>query len=71
MIYEMTGHGSTIIYGKGSYEEDSSKSVVYSVVSAAEVNKVMIAIKEHDPESFVNEFMSERIGGKFYRIPED
>lgn len=71
MIYEMTGHGSTIIYGKGSYEEDSCKSVVYSVVSAAEVNKVMIAIKEHDPESFVNEFKSERIGGKFYRIPED
>lgn len=71
MIYEMTGHGSTIIYGKGSYEEDSSKSVVYSVVSAAEVNKVMNAIKENDPESFVNEFKSERIGGKFYRIPED
>ena len=71
MIYEMTGHGSTIIYGKGSYEEDSSKSVVYSVVSSAEVNKVMNAIKENDPESFVNEFKSERIGGKFYRIPED
>ncbi len=71
MIYEMTGHGSTIIYGKGSYEEESSKSVVYSVVSSAEVNKVMNAIKGKDPESFVNEFKSERIGGRFYRIPED
>ncbi|MBP5554870.1 MAG: YitT family protein [Lachnospiraceae bacterium] len=71
MIYDMTGHGSTIIYGKGSYEKESDKSVVYSVVSAAEVHKVMNAIKEKDPESFVNEFKSERIGGKFYRIPEE
>ncbi len=71
MIYDMTGHGSTIIYGKGSYEQESTKSVVYSVVSAAEINKVMNAVKEKDPDSFVNEFKSDRIGGKFYRIPEE
>ena len=71
MIYDMTGHGSTIIYGKGSYEKESTKSVVYSVVSAAEINKVMNAVKEKDPDSFVNEFKSDRIGGKFYRIPEE
>ena len=71
MIYEMTGHGSTIIYGKGSYEEESSKSVVYSVVSTPEVHKVMNAVNEKDPDSFVNEFKSERVGGKFYRIPEE
>ena len=34
MIFDMTRHGSTIIYGKGSYEEESSKSIVYSVISA-------------------------------------
>ena len=71
MIYDITKHGSTIIYGKGSYEEDSTKSVVYAVVTATQVNKVINAVKDLDPGSFVNVFKSERISGRFYRIPED
>jgi uncharacterized membrane-anchored protein YitT (DUF2179 family) len=37
----MTMHGATIIYGRGSYEDESTKSVVYSVVTATQVSKVV------------------------------
>ena len=71
LIYDMTNHGSTIIYGRGAHEEEKEKSVVYSVISATQVTKVINAVKIRDPEAFVNVFKSERISGKFYRIPED
>ncbi|MEE3495947.1 MAG: YitT family protein [Butyrivibrio sp.] len=71
LIYDMTNHGSTIIYGRGAHEEEKEKSVVYSVISATQVTKAINAIKIRDPEAFVNVFKSERISGKFYRIPED
>ena len=71
MIFDITRHGATIIYGKGSYEENTDRSVVYSVVSSTQVTKVINAVKDKDPEAFVNVFKSERISGRFYRIPED
>ena len=71
LIYDMTRHGATIIYGRGSYEEESTKSVVYSVVTATQVSKVVNAVHEIDPAAFVNVFKSERVSGRFYRIPED
>ena len=71
LVYDMTRHGATIIYGRGSYEEESTKSVVYSVVTATQVSKVVNAVREIDPAAFVNVFKSERVSGRFYRIPED
>ena len=71
LIYDMTRHGATIIYGRGSHEEESTKSVVYSVVTATQVSKVVNAVREIDPAAFVNVFKSERVSGRFYRIPED
>ena len=71
LIYDMTRHGATIIYGRGSYEDESTKSVVYSVVTATQVSKVVNALHEIDPAVFVNVFKSERVSGTFYRIPED
>ena len=71
LIHDMTRHGATIIYGRGSYEEESTKSVVYSVVTATQVSKVVNAVREIDPAAFVNVFKSERVSGRFYRIPED
>ena len=65
LIYDMTNHGSTIIYGRGAHEEEKEKSVVYSVISATQVTKAINAIKIRDPEAFVNVFKSERISGKF------
>lgn len=71
LIYDMTRHGATIIYGRGSYEDERTKSVVYSVVTATQVSKVVNAVHEIDPAAFVNVFKSERVSGRFYRIPED
>ena len=71
MIFDLTRHGATIIYGKGSYNEDTERSVVYSVVTSTQVTKVINAVHEIDPQAFVNVFNSERISGRFYRIPED
>ena len=71
LIYKMSNHGSTIIYGRGSHDEDKDKSVVYSVITATQVNSIINAIKKRDPAAFVNVFKSERISGRFYRIPED
>ncbi|SFU84306.1 YitT family protein [Butyrivibrio sp. M55] len=71
LIYKMSNHGSTIIYGRGSHEGDKDKSVVYSVITATQVTQIINAIKELDPASFVNVFKSERVSGRFYRIPED
>ena len=71
LIYDMTRHGATIIYGRGSYEDERTKSVVYSVVTATQVSKVVNALHEIDPAVFVNVFKSERVSGRFYRIPED
>ena len=71
LIYKMSNHGSTIIYGRGSHDEEKDKSVVYSVVTETQVTQLINAVKERDPEAFVNVFKSERISGRFYRIPED
>ncbi|MCR5596400.1 MAG: YitT family protein [Lachnospiraceae bacterium] len=70
IIYDMSHHGATIMEGEGSYEHDEKK-IIYSVVSSAEANKVVKAIREYEPDAFVNEFKSERISGRFYRVPKD
>ena len=71
MIFDITRHGATIIYGKGSYEENADRSVVYSVVTTNQVTSVINEVHKTDPEAFVNVFKSERISGRFYHIPED
>ncbi len=70
LIYDLSHHGATIIEGKGSYEHDEKK-VVYSIVSSNEVNKVVTAIRNAEPDAFINVFKSERISGRFYRVPKD
>ena len=70
LIYELTHHGATIIEGEGSYGHDEKK-VIYSVVSSNEVNKVVSAVREAEPEAFVNVLRTERVSGRFYRVPKD
>ncbi|MCR4595998.1 MAG: YitT family protein [Lachnospiraceae bacterium] len=70
LIYELTHHGATIIEGEGSYGHDEKK-VIYSVVSSNEVNKVVSAVREAEPEAFVNVLHTERVSGRFYRVPKD
>ena len=45
--------------------------MVYSVVSSAEANKVVSAIKEIDKAAFINIIKTQQILGKFYRRPEE
>ena len=70
IIFNRSHHGATIIDGEGSYEHDEKK-VVYSIVSSNEVNKIVTAIGDAEPDAFINVFKSERISGRFYRVPKD
>jgi uncharacterized membrane-anchored protein YitT (DUF2179 family) len=69
-IREKTNHGATSFAGKGQYEQ-SDRIMLYSVVSANEVNILVPGIKKIDPDSFVNVIKTEQLGGKFYRQPKD
>ncbi len=70
IIFDLSHHGATIIEGEGSYEHDEKK-VVYSIVSSHEANKIVTAIRNAEPDAFINIFRSERIIGRFYRVPKD
>ena len=63
-------HGATILEGEGSYEH-CERHVVYSVVSSAESKHVIHAVKETDPEAFVNVIRTEQLSGRFYQKPTE
>lgn len=69
-IAETCNHGATIIKGEGSYERKERK-VVYSVVSSAESKHVIRAIKEADPNVFINVVKTDQISGRFYQKPNE
>ena len=68
-VYRATGHGATVLEGEGSYEH-SERSVVYSVVSAAQSGQAMRAVREADPDAFFNEVRTQRLSGHFAIPPE-
>ncbi|MDR1505472.1 MAG: DUF2179 domain-containing protein [Treponema sp.] len=67
---EKTNHAATAFTGKGQYEK-SDRVMLYSVVSANEVNSLVAGIKDVDPGAFVNVVKTEQLGGRFYRRPKD
>ena len=69
-ISKATNHGATILDGEGPYEH-TERQVVYSVVSSAESKKVRKAVKEADPNAFINVVKTERLFGHFYYKPND
>ena len=69
-IYKISMHGATIIEGEGSFEH-CERNVVYSVVSSAEIGRVIKVVKDTDPEAFVNVLKTERVIGRFYQRPTD
>lgn len=69
-ISEISHHGATILEGEGSYES-CHRSIVYSVVSSAESEKVVRRIKEIDPSAFVNVMKTKQIAGRFYQKPNE
>jgi uncharacterized membrane-anchored protein YitT (DUF2179 family) len=70
LIYERTHHGVTSIKGMGLYRK-VERVLLYSVVSATEVNSLMSEIKKLDPDSFTNAIKTEAINGNFYIRPKD
>lgn len=69
-IAEISHHGATILEGEGSYE-GRERSIVYSVVSSAESEKVIRRVKEIDPKAFVNVMKTQQISGRFYQKPNE
>lgn len=69
-IDEVSHHGATILQGEGSYEH-AERSMIYSVVSRAEVKKVIDAVKEADPAAFINSVRTEQLQGRFYQKPNE
>ena len=70
IIYETTHHGATILEGEGSHDKEM-RQVVYSVISSSDSKKVLKAVKEVDPDSFVNMMNTDRILGRFYHAPNE
>lgn len=74
MIYErikaITNHDATLFKGMGCYK-GVERQMLYSVVSSAEVDKVMSAVMEADPKAFVNVIKTEELGGWFYNKPNE
>lgn len=69
-ISNISHHGATIMQGEGSYE-GHIRSVVYSVVSTHESQRVISAIKEVDEAAFINTIKTEQVKGRFYHKPKD
>lgn len=68
VIYATSRHGATILKGEGSFHL-SKRSLVYSVVSSDESKKVVNAIKEVDPNAFINTVKTQELAGLFYQRP--
>lgn len=69
-IYDVSGHGATILEGEGSYVH-CERNVVYSVVSREESKTVIHAVKEVDTGAFVNALKTEELSGRFYQRPNE
>ena len=69
-IYAVSHHGATILEGEGSFEH-CERNVVYSIVSAAQSKRVIKAVREADPDAFINEVKTQKLIGWFYQPKEE
>ena len=69
-IYEISGHGATIMDGEGSYEH-SLRKVIYSVTSKEDSRRIINAVREIDPHAFINTLTTDEVSGRFYQRPND
>ncbi|MBQ7989484.1 MAG: YitT family protein [Oscillospiraceae bacterium] len=69
-IYRTSMHGATILDGEGSYEHEERK-LVYSIISASESKKVTKAIRDTDPNAFINEVETQKLFGNFHLPKEE
>ncbi len=69
-IHIASHHGATISNVIGSHSHDPYQ-LVYSVISGADVKNALQAVREADPNAFVNSIHSTEIRGNFYMRPKD
>ncbi|MDR1635942.1 MAG: YitT family protein [Treponema sp.] len=70
LIRDITNHGATSFQGLGNYEK-TGRTMLYSVVSANEVDELVRAIRNLDGKAFINVLKTEQINGSFYLRPRD
>ncbi|MDR0390236.1 MAG: YitT family protein [Spirochaetaceae bacterium] len=70
LIREKTNHGATSFTGYGFYEK-KDRTLLYSVVTADEVDLVIRAIKAVDPSAFITVIKTEQLNGRFFLRPRD
>ena len=69
-IHDVCNHGATVWNAEGSYSQQPL-TMVYSIVSGADVKPALQAIKSADPDAFVNSIHTTEIRGHFYMKPKD
>lgn len=69
-IYSVSMHGATILEGEGSYSH-CERNVVYSVVSGAQVKKVLNAVRAADEKAFINIMKTQQLSGHFHQEREE
>jgi uncharacterized membrane-anchored protein YitT (DUF2179 family) len=70
LIRNKTHHAATSFYGIGHYEM-AERVMLYSVVSAGDVNNPVAEIKKIDTNAFINVIKKEQLNGRFYQSPKD
>lgn len=69
-IYDVSGHGATILEGEGSYAH-CERNIVYSIVSREESKTVIRSVKKVDESAFVNALRTDELSGRFYQKPNE
>ncbi|MDR3191465.1 MAG: YitT family protein, partial [Treponema sp.] len=70
LIRDITSHGATSFQGLGNYEK-TGRTMLYSVVSANQVDDLVRAIRNIDGKAFINVLKTEQVNGSFYLRPRD
>ncbi len=69
-INDISRHGATIIEGTGFYAKER-KSIVYSVVSAPDTERIITQVRKIDQNAFINTLNTSHLVGRFYLRPRD
>lgn len=70
VIKKRTNHAATVFQGKGCYAGNEHK-MLYTVVSSQESGALEKAIRNVDPNAFINVIQSKEILGRFYKRSTD
>ena len=70
IINKETMHGATQMDVLGTYK-DTPRTMIYSVINAEELRKVLKDIEKAEPEAFVNVMRTDQLIGRFYMRPKD